>query len=271
MKMKSGFTLVELSIVLVIVGLIIGGVLVGRDLIQSATLRSVISQKEKIQSAIGTFRGKYDCLPGDCTNATASGFTSGWGGLPYDGNGDGIIDDPGGNLTLGLSPAPQNEKVMFWRSLNQAVLISSYQWPSNTQPYGYGFPSTIRTCSWYVGYSAHAVAWPYPAGENPLGNVLALVGPNTVMGYLNSGSALFSECLTPNEAKQLDTKIDDGMPYTGIAQAGAGGNFIDTYAIVGGVWASPNLCTASLILSAPYASPATDNLFRCNLLFKLGF
>ena len=56
---SAGFTLIELSIVLVIIGLIIGGVLVGRDLIAAAQVRAQISQIEKYQTAVNTFRGKY--------------------------------------------------------------------------------------------------------------------------------------------------------------------------------------------------------------------
>ena len=57
--MKSGFTLIELSILLVIVGLIVGGVLVGRDLIPAAGIRAQISQIEKYQSAVNAFRREY--------------------------------------------------------------------------------------------------------------------------------------------------------------------------------------------------------------------
>src|SRR5450432_727787 len=76
---ESGFTLIELSIVLVIIGLIIGGVLVGQDLIKAAEIRGQITQIEKYNTAVNTFRGKYNCLPGDCVNATALGFTQALG------------------------------------------------------------------------------------------------------------------------------------------------------------------------------------------------
>jgi len=77
---QLAFTLIELSIVLVIIGLVIGGVLVGQDLIGSAKNRAYVSQLVSYNSAVNTFKIKYNCLPGDCANATDYGFT---------GNGDG--------------------------------------------------------------------------------------------------------------------------------------------------------------------------------------
>ena len=71
---KKGFTLIELSIVLVIIGLIAGGVLIGRDLINAAAIRAQISQIEKIQTAVNTFRGKFNALPGDMGTAIANQF-----------------------------------------------------------------------------------------------------------------------------------------------------------------------------------------------------
>ena len=85
---RSGFTLLELSIVLVIIGLLAGGILVGRDLIHAAELRSVVSDVDKFTAAANTFRLKYNCIPGDCTNATDY-----WGTDP-----GGCPDTPGNSV-----------------------------------------------------------------------------------------------------------------------------------------------------------------------------
>lgn len=66
---RQGFTLVELSIVLVIVGLLLGGILVGQDMIRSSQVRSVIADVEAYKSAAYMFQDKYGCIPGDCRNA----------------------------------------------------------------------------------------------------------------------------------------------------------------------------------------------------------
>lgn len=124
---KLAFTLIELSIVLVIIGLIVGGVLVGRDLISAAAVRAQISQIEKYQQAVNTFRGKYGYLPGDiiATEANRFGFQP-RGPYAGEGDGDGVIMglcSPGGNNDFGEYCFSAGETVMFWRDLSDSKLI----------------------------------------------------------------------------------------------------------------------------------------------------
>ncbi len=96
-----GFTLVEVSIVIVIIGLIIGGIFVGKDLLLQSSIRAQISQIDAIEASINTFRLKYGCLPGDCPNATdIFGTTDPLGNTVVNGNGDNIIKS-----TYGLGTA----------------------------------------------------------------------------------------------------------------------------------------------------------------------
>ena len=69
-RTRYGFSLVELSIVLVILGLLVGGVLTGQSLIRAAELRSVSTEYSRYVASVHTFRDKYFALPGDMTNAT---------------------------------------------------------------------------------------------------------------------------------------------------------------------------------------------------------
>lgn len=101
-----GFSLVELSIVLVILGLLVGGVLAGQSLIKAASARKTLAWNTGMQTNFNTFRDKYFALPGDMTNATdfwgrstAAGVCTGQPGTPSATgtcNGDGKIGWNGG-------------------------------------------------------------------------------------------------------------------------------------------------------------------------------
>ncbi len=127
----TGFTLLELSIVMMIIGFVMAAILVGRELIHSAELRGVVRQLEEYDAAATTFKAKYGCLPGDCPSATEVGL--GEPGCPpgfYDvygvnqgdiqyagcnGNGDGRFE-----VTAYIHP----EHLNYWYHMQQAGLIT---------------------------------------------------------------------------------------------------------------------------------------------------
>ncbi len=87
-KAEDGFTLIEISIVLVVIGLIAGVILVGQDLINAAAIQAQISQIQGYNTAVRTFEVKYNNLPGDIPNPAAGNY----GFQPrgqYAGEGDG--------------------------------------------------------------------------------------------------------------------------------------------------------------------------------------
>jgi prepilin-type N-terminal cleavage/methylation domain-containing protein len=118
-----GFTLIEMSIVLVIIGLIVGGVLVGQDLIRAASVRAQISQIERFNTAVNTFYGKYQALPGDMNASVAGQFGFAARG-PYAGEGDGngFIEGNYGNQAGGNDGSAQGdgETLLFWQDLTYA-------------------------------------------------------------------------------------------------------------------------------------------------------
>jgi prepilin-type N-terminal cleavage/methylation domain-containing protein len=123
-KPNAGFSLVELSIVLVILGLLVGGVLTGKSLIRAAELRSVTTDQQRFVAAAQIFREKYQAFPGDMTNATAFWGTAAACPGTYlqpstdattcNGNGDGGVR---GDTT------GSNESFRFWQQLANAGLI----------------------------------------------------------------------------------------------------------------------------------------------------
>ena len=144
-RSDRAFTLIELSIVLVVIGLIIGGILVGRDLIKAAEVRATITQLEKFQTAVATFKDKFGALPGDVQpNQVAQfGFTAGAARSGAAGNGDGNGEIDG----LGGSWNQSGENLYFWEDLstNSGLIegtFNAYSGPGN--PDSVQFPSQMQ-------------------------------------------------------------------------------------------------------------------------------
>ncbi len=124
---KAGFTLIEMSIVLVIIGLIVGSVLVGQDLINAAGIRAQISQIEKYNTAVRTFQVKYGYLPGDIPNPYAAqfGFAS-RGQYAGEGDGNGVLEAVYSDAAGQNNGCDQvsGETGMLWVDLSVANLIN---------------------------------------------------------------------------------------------------------------------------------------------------
>lgn len=108
-RMQGGFTLVEIAIVLVIIGLLLGGILKGQEMITQAKIKNVIADISGVSAAMYGYQDRYRALPGDDKLATR------WSATP--GNGDGVIE---GAYTA-AAPA---ESVLFWDHLRRAGFIS---------------------------------------------------------------------------------------------------------------------------------------------------
>lgn len=205
---QAGFTLVELAIVMIIIGLLIGGVLKGQELIGNAQVTSTVSQIKGIDAATSTFRDMYDALPGDmatpatrlpdCTAAPCNAA----------GNGDNRL-----NSTPGA--APGGEADTFFVHLAAADLLTGID-PAGGAIWGGVYPEAQIEGGFSIG-TATGVAADFTgtlmAAGFRQGHYLVLTA---------TANAAPAAVLTPNQAARIDTKMDDGAPGTGSVHSGTG-------------------------------------------------
>jgi len=185
---QGGFTLVEMSIVLVIIGLIVGGVLVGQDLIKAARIRAVVAQIQSYDTSINAFMGKYDDIPGDISQAVAFGLGAGSDG---DGN---------GSLTPATAATHDGEIGNFWVHLSAANMGDGSYAIGNVA--GTNFPRTKLKKGGVIALSDGSnLAW--------------IVGTSNTLTDATLANWTSSPALTAPEAFGIDSKLDDGVPVTG--------------------------------------------------------
>jgi prepilin-type N-terminal cleavage/methylation domain-containing protein len=219
MLKNQGFTLLELSIVLVIIGLIAGGIVAGSAMIRSAELRAVVTEHEQFQIGVHTFKDKYLGLPGDLKNATdfwgvahatpaTCATTQGTGTETCDGDGDGSIDISAGS----------NESYRFWQHLANAGLVA-------------GTFTGIEGSAGNSGDSAIGVnvpesksnnnGWTMIDWDNSGGTFTNTIFQMDFGNHYHIGWDCGTSCqssgddYTPEEAWNIDKKIDDGLPTKG--------------------------------------------------------
>lgn len=258
-----GFSLVELSIVLVILGLLTGGILSGQSLIRAAEIRSVTTEYGVYATAIQTFRDKYLAYPGDFRDATKF-----WGRLNNnancashsaaavvttgvcDGNGDGMLTAISSSGTGG----EPNEPHQFWRHLAAAGLIegtytglggsvsSAHVVLSQNVP-----RSRLNNAGWGGHWLTSTSAAHYAIEY----------GNSFYFGGATTGNITSDPVLKPEEAWNIDTKIDDGRPAYGKVLPREWNNACA---------AADNGTHARTNLEASYK--LADSSIRCSLVFR---
>lgn len=185
---QSGFTLVELSIVLVIIGLIIGGVLTGQALIQAAKVRAQLTQIEQLDTAMNAFRSKFDCLPGDCPAAS--------GVVGASGDGDGLV------LYTSTWSATLESALVFSQMAAQNMFAGSY-----TPAAGF---SKAQVGEAKLGTGGSVIVGSGTAGDTANTNFYVLAKYAATGGSLDTG-----DLIPADAARSIDSKRDDGLPHTG--------------------------------------------------------
>ena len=196
---NQGFTLIELAIVLVIIGLLVGGVLGGRELIRQAEMSRVVSDVNRYKTVVNTFKMKYRFLPGDLPNAYAY-----WGpdcgadtisaSSGCNGTGNGLIEWNIGTLKA-------------WRQLAWSEIIEG-----NFDPPWEHEMSRYQEGTLDGSYYVLSNGWP-ACGDKQ--SCLHISGYNAAR-YPNTS------ILTGADAFALDNKMDDGRPSMGSVRSYSG-------------------------------------------------
>lgn len=194
---QSGFSLIELSVVLVILALLVGGILAGRHLIRSAELVNAASQPQEYKAAVNSFQQRYVELPGDMPNASDY-----WPGV-LSGDADGRIDYGGGGGA---------EEFRVWQMLSLAGSIpGQYTGQPDSMPAG-----KIDNSYFRLSYQP---------------NVYGKSGHFVSLNALRSNRAN-APVISPIDARALDLKHDDGLADSGrimaINDAGTPGCVVQT-------------------------------------------
>lgn len=209
-----GFTLVELAIVLMLIGLLIGGILRGQELLMNSRITSTIQQVHSINAATNTFRDSYGGFPGDILspNTRIAGCSTSVACSPS--SNTGLMNNIVGtnvttafNGTYGTATALDTENRRFWSQLAAAHMISGID-PTSTSSlisWGEQFPSSKLGGGFHIVHMSTID--------------LALVGHFLVLrNNPSSNSAiegLGAALISPHIAYLFDSKMDQGTPSAG--------------------------------------------------------
>jgi prepilin-type N-terminal cleavage/methylation domain-containing protein len=216
-RRPSAFSLVELAIVLVILGLLVGGITGGQALIHSSQLRAVTTEYMRFIAAEQSFHDRFQAIPGDYEDATGRwGQSTLCGGTvstgTCNGNGNGSVDPASAASSTG-------EAFQFWRQLVLAGLIEgsyngiagsggAYDSDPGVNVPGSKYPNGV----WSITYE----------GVIPSGSATSYASVDDNMLYIGATDANtlpINSLFPPMDAYSIDKKIDDGMPGTGLLLA----------------------------------------------------
>ncbi|MCX8087593.1 MAG: prepilin-type N-terminal cleavage/methylation domain-containing protein [Rhodocyclaceae bacterium] len=204
MNKQSGFTLVEIAIVLVIIGLLLGGVLKGQELINQAKIKNVANDFNGITAAVYAYQDRYKRYPGDDNGAAAR-----WSGAT-DGDGNAAV----GTTVTSATACPPNgtgENCAFWNHLRRAGLIAGDAASAET-------PLNATGGFLHVQTGAYGLAGLVVCSTNLLGKIAGAIDAQFDDGKPNTGTVRAAENLNTG-ATPADTYKDDGATVYTVCKA----------------------------------------------------
>ena len=198
---QSGFTLIEIAIVLVIIGLLLGGILKGQELITQGRIRNVANDFQAMTAGINLYQDRYRSLPGDDAGANARWNTT------TSGNGDGQIAGAYNTTTS------TDESRLFWQHLRLAGLVggatTDVTQPANSasgitgvQNGGMGLSSVVVCSNNLPAKIAQAIDSQFDDGNAMTGSVRGQTGTIVsttapTVNYVDNGANFYVVCKVP--------------------------------------------------------------------------
>ena len=234
-RTQKGFTLVEIAIVLVIIGLLLGGILKGQEMITQAKIKNVVADFSGISAAYYGYQDRYRSIPGDDNNAATR-----WATVPVaiNGTGDGQLSGTYNNACVLVPVAGTPESCLWWDHLRRAGFVAG---TGGMQP----FNAVTGLIGVQTGDGAAAPGPPVVASGPTLLNV---AGGNGFVGLI-----VCSAGMPDKIAIAVDTQMDDGTSNLGTVRA------------LQQATPNPNI-GVGLVATQPYAETGTNIYTLCRSL-----
>ncbi len=217
---SRGVTLIELSIVLVIVGLVVAGIIGGQSLVRSVKLKSIMTDINEMRTALNTFEDYYSYLPGDLPNAQQ------YWPAPT------CVDDPGdtsnkcnGDGNSQLEGTYSDECLRAFQHLSLAEMIQGNYAGVVSSPYRQEAGFNVPEISFKGGGLIIRDSRDGTPVSGRHGIYFQIAGLVTQAGFGQGGYA--EGLFTPSDAELIDRKMDDGQPQTGRVWGRDGDNTSD--------------------------------------------